>query len=146
MLSADPCVACDSTIEPDNPSVEITNPLYAAATSQPKSIRTRLAASRASSAAVTRPRPQFNHDAIMPTKSVSDMADNGVVASEARFASPRCTPGDVARAYPATSMITILNAKVQIVTPQPYHPPLTLPLAPFSPHLHARPPPPQATN
>src|ERR1700691_3961740 len=96
MFSADPRVACESAIEPERPSVEITKPLYAAATSQPKSIRTRFATSRASSAAVTSPRPQLSQDAIRLTNSVRETADAGDFASDAIFASPLCTAGDVA--------------------------------------------------
>src|ERR1700678_4247541 len=98
MFSADPCVACESAIEPDNPSVEITKPLYAAATSQPKSILTRLAISLASNAAVTKPSPQFNQLANMPTSSVSEIAAPGVFASDASFANPLWIAGDVASA------------------------------------------------
>ncbi len=56
-------------------------------------MRTRLAISRASSAAVTRPRPQFNHEAMRETMMVSEMAEAWVVASEASEVSPRCTSG-----------------------------------------------------
>src|SRR5665213_2377632 len=82
---------------------------------------TRLAISRASSAAVTSPRPQLSHDAIRLTNRVSDTADMGVVASAAIFASALCTAGEVANAYPATSMITIWKAKVKILNTPAYH-------------------------
>ena len=50
-------------------------------------MRTRFATSRASNAAVTRPSPQLSHDAMRLTKSVSEMADMGVEASDAIHAS-----------------------------------------------------------
>src|ERR1700690_737717 len=84
-LRAEPGVACESAIEPDNPSVETTNPVYAAATSQPKSTRTRLAISRANRAAVTNPKPQFSHEAHIATRTVSEMAVRGLVVSDAAF-------------------------------------------------------------
>ena len=64
MLSLLPAVACASAIELDGPLAQITNPAYAAATSQPKSIRMRRATSRASSPATTSPNPQLSQHAI----------------------------------------------------------------------------------
>src|ERR1700692_1551126 len=100
-------------------------------------MRTRLATSRASSAAVTSPSPQFNQDAIMLTISVSDTAPVGVVASAAILASARWITGDVASAYPATSIITIWKANVKMLNTPAYQAAAILTGVAFGAHFHA---------
>ena len=70
-------------------------------------MRTRLAISRASSPAITNPKPQFNHDAIIPITIVSDTAFLGVFGIEARRSSALCMEGELASAYPVTRISTI---------------------------------------
>src|SRR5438552_8459730 len=85
MLSLLPGVACASAIELDKSLAQMMNPLYAAATSQPKSMRMRLAISRESSPATTSPNPQFSQHAHAETRKVSETApfgDRGCAASQ----------------------------------------------------------------
>src|SRR5215469_3529150 len=120
MFKGEACVACERAMEPEMPSVDTTNPLYAAATSHPKSISMRLAISLASSAEITSPRPQFNHDAVNETSNVRETADSGCCGIAASFLKPRSISGALARAYPVVSIMTIWNAKLKILENPPY--------------------------
>ena len=52
---------------------------------------------------------------------VSEIAPRGVETVPAMRASSLCTGGAMASAYPATSMMTIWNAKAKIAKMPPYH-------------------------
>src|SRR5579872_1989794 len=93
MFSLLPGDACARAMELEMPLAQIKNPLYAAATSQPKSMRKRLAMARASKPATTKPNPQFSQHAIAETTNVSDTAPFGVrgrAASHFQRARHRC--------------------------------------------------------
>src|SRR6201993_1862762 len=74
----DPGVAWERAIELENPLAQMIHPEYAPATNQPKSIRIRLAISRARSPATTRPHPQLIKEVTITTRIVRTMAARGV--------------------------------------------------------------------
>src|SRR6516162_6748329 len=98
MFRAEPGVAWASAIELENPLAQIIHPEYAPATSHPKSIRMRLAISRASNPATTKPQPQFTNEVIMTGTMVKTIARLGVVASPASRLSPPRTGRELERA------------------------------------------------
>ena len=72
-------------------------------------------------APTTRPKPQFNHDATVPTTVTRTIAENGVLATPAILSRSLLTGGAVAIAVPSTSTraICIENAnKLQMLVPQ----------------------------
>ncbi len=89
MLSLLPGVFCASAIELEKPLAQIKKPLYAAATSHPKSMRMRFAISRASNPATTRPKPQFKKHAIEETTRVSETAPFVVRGTDASHSNAR---------------------------------------------------------
>ena len=72
-------------------------------------------------APTTRPKPQFNHDATVPTTVTRTIAEKGVLATPAILSRSLLTGGAVAIAVPSTSTraICIENAnRLQMLVPQ----------------------------
>src|SRR5471032_333491 len=122
-----PCVAWASAIELEMPLAHTTQPEKPAATIHAKSTRMRLATSRASSAATTRPKPQLKNDASATDTNVSVAAWTGVRARETTARKSRCTGGACANAWPVTRISVIWNANVRISKKPLYQPP-TIPM------------------
>src|SRR6201993_2522818 len=110
----DPGVAWERAIELENPLAQMIHPEYAPATNQPKSIRIRLAISRARSPATTRPHPQLIKEVTITTRIVRTMAARGVFGRDASQSRTKRTGREFDKAYPVTRIRTIWNAKDKI--------------------------------